>query len=81
MSQISFSFSNNLVSLQGNMLSVTMVWNSHFALQDTRNFTRSPPVGTAFTFTLDSNTSAQAATMLEQDPNLRKMRFQLVPKT
>ena len=47
--------------------------------QDTRNFVRDPPSGTDFAFDMASMHPVAIAT-LHEDPNLRKMRFQLVPK-
>uniref|UniRef100_A0A1I8EWK5 BSD domain-containing protein n=1 Tax=Wuchereria bancrofti TaxID=6293 RepID=A0A1I8EWK5_WUCBA len=44
---------------------------------DARNFTRDPPSETNFDFT---QMQSVAAALLEDDPNLRKIRFQLVPK-
>ncbi|MCP9260303.1 hypothetical protein DINM_003668 [Dirofilaria immitis] len=44
---------------------------------DTRNFTRDPPSETNFDFIC---VQSVAAALLEEDPNLRKIRFQLVPK-
>uniref|UniRef100_A0A915A0H5 Ras-related protein Rab-8B n=1 Tax=Parascaris univalens TaxID=6257 RepID=A0A915A0H5_PARUN len=44
---------------------------------DSRNFTRDPPSETDFNF---ENTQAIAMAMLDEDPNLRKIRYQLVPK-
>ncbi len=50
-----------------------------FFQQDNRNFLRDPPAGTSFQF--DFNTAFPVAlATLEDDPNLRKMRFALVPK-
>lgn len=46
---------------------------------DKRNFMRNPPAGVQFNF--DFETSYPVATaMLQEDPNLEKMRFELVPK-
>ncbi|XP_050536257.1 synapse-associated protein of 47 kDa isoform X2 [Daktulosphaira vitifoliae] len=46
---------------------------------DRRNFVRSPPVGVDFNF--DYTTSYPIAlSILSEDPNLEKMRFDLVPK-
>ncbi|PAA85678.1 hypothetical protein BOX15_Mlig032337g1 [Macrostomum lignano] len=47
--------------------------------KDTRNFLRSPPQGASFSFDLESCSPVAMAT-LEVDDNLRKMRFELVPK-
>ncbi|VIO96280.1 Uncharacterized protein BM_BM2244 [Brugia malayi] len=44
---------------------------------DARNFTRDPPSETNFDF---AQMQSVAAALLEDDPNLRKIRFQLVPK-
>ncbi|VDN30140.1 unnamed protein product [Gongylonema pulchrum] len=44
---------------------------------DARNFTRDPPSKTNFDFT---HMQSVAAALLEEDPNLRKIRFRLVPK-
>ncbi|VDK68496.1 unnamed protein product [Litomosoides sigmodontis] len=44
---------------------------------DARNFTRDPPSETNFDFT---QMQSVAAVLLKNDPNLRKIRFQLVPK-
>lgn len=46
---------------------------------DSRNFLRDPPAGCEFSFDYESNHSTALA-MLDEDPNLRKMRFELVPK-
>lgn len=46
---------------------------------DSRNFLRDPPAGCDFTFDYETNVPAALA-MLAEDPNLRKMRFELVPK-
>jgi len=46
---------------------------------DSRNFLRDPPSGIQFNFDFDQMNAVAMAT-LEEDPNLRKMRFQLVPK-
>lgn len=46
-------------------------------LQDSRNFTRDPPSETNFDF---AHIQSVAAALIEEDPNLRKIRFQLVPK-
>ncbi|CAH1798805.1 unnamed protein product [Owenia fusiformis] len=47
--------------------------------QDKRNFLRNPPGGVQFTFEFDSAYPVAMAT-LQEDPNLQKMRFELVPK-
>ncbi|VDP19480.1 unnamed protein product, partial [Onchocerca flexuosa] len=44
---------------------------------DTRNFTRDSPSETNFDY---KQIQSVAAALLEEDPNLRKIRFQLVPK-
>ncbi|VDP22005.1 unnamed protein product [Soboliphyme baturini] len=46
---------------------------------DPSNFLRDPPDGSGFTFDYNSY-SGRARGALEQDPTLRKMRFELVPK-
>lgn len=46
---------------------------------DRRNFTRKPPIGVEFDFNYDTSYKTAMAIM-EEDPNLVKMRFQLVPK-
>ncbi|GLV41687.1 Synapse-associated protein 47kD [Carabus blaptoides fortunei] len=46
---------------------------------DRRNFVRSPPAGVDFQFDYDISYPIAIATMTE-DPNLEKMRFELVPK-
>jgi len=45
---------------------------------DTRNFLRSPPSGVNFQFEMDHHFPVAVAT-LKEDPNLRQMRFNLVP--
>ncbi|XP_066973842.1 synapse-associated protein of 47 kDa isoform X19 [Macrobrachium rosenbergii] len=47
---------------------------------DRRNFVRSPPTGVSFEFDLEAFLPVAQAT-LAADPNLEKMRFELVPKT
>ncbi|XP_060571819.1 synapse-associated protein 1-like isoform X1 [Ruditapes philippinarum] len=47
--------------------------------QDKRNFLRNPPTGIQFQFDFDSVFPVAMAT-LQEDPNLQKMRFELVPK-
>ncbi|XP_054163086.1 synapse-associated protein 1-like [Oppia nitens] len=47
--------------------------------QDKRNFVRSPPTGVQFNFDLDSSYPIALA-LLKEDPNLNKMRFEIVPK-
>lgn len=46
---------------------------------DKRNFLRSPPTGVQFEFNFDSMYPT-AMVMLQEDPELEKMRFELVPK-
>lgn len=46
---------------------------------DTRNFVRSPPAGVDFAFDYDLSYPV-AMSIMEQDPNLEKMRYELVPK-
>lgn len=46
---------------------------------DKRNFVRSPPAGVDFQFNYDISYPIAMAIM-EQDPNLEKMRYELVPK-
>jgi hypothetical protein len=46
---------------------------------DKRNFLRSPPQGVQFHFDFSTSYAAAMAT-LEEDPNLQKMRFELVPR-
>ena len=50
-----------------------------FFVQDSRNFLRSPPVGVDFPFDFNLAYPVALAT-LEEDPNLKEMRFKLVPK-
>lgn len=52
---------------------------NRFVFQDRRNFVRSPPAGVDFQFDYDTSYPIAVATMTE-DPNLEKMRFELVPK-
>lgn len=47
--------------------------------KDKRNFLRNPPSGVKFQFDFDSMYPIALAT-LQEDPNLQKMRFELVPK-
>ncbi|KAL4233174.1 Synapse-associated protein 1 [Mactra antiquata] len=47
--------------------------------QDKRNFLRNPPSGIQFQFEFDAIFPVAMATLAE-DPNLQKMRFELVPK-
>lgn len=46
---------------------------------DKRNFLRSPPAGVQFPFNFDEMHPV-AAVMLQEDPQLEKMRFEVVPK-
>nr|CAD7420138.1 unnamed protein product [Timema poppensis] len=46
---------------------------------DRRNFVRSPPAGVEFQFDYEVTYPVAMATLAE-DPNLEKMRFELVPK-
>lgn len=46
---------------------------------DRRNFVRSPPAGVDFNFDYEISYPVAMATLVE-DPNLEKMRFELVPK-
>ncbi|KAL5242446.1 hypothetical protein ACI65C_009856 [Semiaphis heraclei] len=46
---------------------------------DKRNFVRSPPVGVDFSFNYETSYPVALA-ILAEDPNLEKMRFDLVPK-
>jgi hypothetical protein len=46
---------------------------------DSRNFLRSPPTGVDFQFDFNLAYPVAMAT-LEEDPNLKEMRFKLVPK-
>lgn len=48
-------------------------------LQDKRNFMRNPPSGVQFNFDFQSTFPVAVAT-LQEDSNLQKMRFELVPK-
>lgn len=50
-----------------------------FLLQDKRNFLRNPPGGVQFQFDFESMFPVAMAT-LQEDENLNKMRFDLVPK-
>lgn len=48
-------------------------------MQEKRNFTREPPAGANFEF--DLATAMPVITILmKEDPNLDKLRFELVPK-
>jgi len=47
--------------------------------EDRRNFLRSPPAGVNFDFEY-SAVAAHALVLLEEDPRLSKMRYELVPK-
>lgn len=46
---------------------------------DKRNFLRNPPAGVQFNFDFEASFPVAAA-MLQEDPKLNKMRFELVPK-
>ncbi|CAH1724692.1 synapse-associated protein of 47 kDa-like isoform X4 [Aphis gossypii] len=46
---------------------------------DKRNFVRSPPIGVDFSFNYETSYPVALA-ILAEDPNLEKMRFDLVPK-
>ncbi|XP_071955814.1 synapse-associated protein 1-like isoform X2 [Antedon mediterranea] len=48
--------------------------------KDKRNFLRNPPAGVQFYFDFDTSFPVAMA-MLQEDPNLTKMRFELVPKS
>ncbi len=48
-------------------------------LQDKRNFLRNPPSGVQFQYDAEASHPVAMA-MLIEDPNLKKMRFELVPK-
>ena len=50
-----------------------------FFRQDTRHFVRAPPPGVDFPFDYEASYKVALATLAE-DPNLQKMRFELVPK-
>lgn len=47
--------------------------------KDKRNFLRNPPAGVQFNFDYESNFLV-GMVMLEEDPNLKEMRFKIVPK-
>lgn len=47
--------------------------------QDKRNFVRSPPAGVLFDFDMESSFGVALA-LLREDPELAKMRYELVPK-
>ena len=47
---------------------------------DNRNFLRAPPPGVTFEFDYNS-VSATALALLAEDPQLEKMRYELVPKS
>jgi hypothetical protein len=47
--------------------------------QDKRNFVRNPPAGVEFDFDLQSSLPV-ALSILKEDPNLAKMRYDIVPK-
>lgn len=61
------------------MLVVVLFWITIFTFEDERNFLRDPPSGVPFHFESDSMYPVALAT-LQEDKNLSKMRFQLVPK-
>lgn len=61
------------------MLVVVLFWITIFTFKDERNFLRDPPSGVPFHFESDSMYPVALAT-LQEDKNLSKMRFQLVPK-
>lgn len=48
-------------------------------IQDRRNFVRSPPAGVAFEWEWEVMAPIAKA-ILKDDPNLEKMRYELVPK-
>lgn len=48
-------------------------------VQDRRNFVRSPPTGVSFEWNFDEMLPIAKA-ILKEDPNLEKMRYELVPK-
>jgi hypothetical protein len=50
-----------------------------YILQDRRNFVRSPPAGVDLQCVYEVSYPVAMATLAE-DPNLEKMRFELVPK-
>lgn len=50
-----------------------------YIFQDKKNFVRSPPSGADFQFDYEVSYPVAMATLAE-DPNLEKMRFELVPK-
>lgn len=54
-------------------------WLINFIFQDKRNFLRNPPAGVQFQFDFESMFPIAMAT-LQEDANLNKMRFDLVPK-
>ena len=47
--------------------------------QDKRNFVRSPPSSVEFSFDMES-TFPVALALLREDPELSKMRYEIVPK-
>lgn len=47
--------------------------------EDKRNFVRAPPSGVTFEFEY-SSVSSTASALLQEDPRLEKMRYELVPK-
>lgn len=59
--------------------SVTLNGSYYLLLQDRRNFVRAPPAGVEFDFDYDSSYPVALAIM-NDDKELEKMRFELVPK-
>ena len=47
--------------------------------EDKRNFVRAPPTGVNFDFEY-ATFAASAVALLDEDPKLQKMRYELVPK-
>lgn len=69
----------DIIKEQLSLFSLAFTYSFHLILQDRRNFVRAPPPGVDFPF--DYDTSYKVATaVLAEDPNLEKMRFELVPK-
>ena len=68
-------FITNLI----NFLLFLLISFSFFFPQDRRNFVRAPPPGVDFQFDYEASFKIALATLAE-DPNLEKMRFELVPK-
>jgi len=50
-----------------------------FLVQDKRNFMRNPPAGVQFHFDYEASFPI-AMVMLEEDEDLKEMRFKIVPK-